>query len=98
MSRKTHAARETITDPREMPAFPLVEAAHYLLIPLATLRSWVRGRHYPTTRGKRFFKPIIDLPDPKLPSLSFINLVEANVLNAIRREHNIKGRTPRTFA
>jgi uncharacterized protein (DUF433 family) len=66
-----------------------VEAAHYLLIPLATLRSWVRGRYYPTERGKRFFRPIIDLPDPKLPSLSFINLVEAHVLDAIRREHKI---------
>ena len=72
-----------------MPSYGLAEAAHYLRIPLATLRSWVRGRHYPTERGKQFFKPVIELPDAKLASLSFINLVEAHVLDAIRREHNI---------
>jgi uncharacterized protein (DUF433 family) len=32
---------------------------------------------------------VIDLPDPNLASLSFINLVEAHVLDAIRREHDI---------
>jgi len=63
--------------------------AHYLRVPLATLRSWVRGRYYPTERGQKFFKPIIELPDSKLASLSFVNLVEAHVLDAIRREHKI---------
>jgi len=29
------------------------------------------------------------LPDPKLLSLSFVNLVEVHILDAIRREHNI---------
>jgi uncharacterized protein (DUF433 family) len=72
-----------------MAAYSIAEAAHYLRIPLATLRSWVRGRHYPTEAGPRFFKPVIELPDPNLASLSFINLVEAHVLDAIRREHNI---------
>jgi hypothetical protein len=32
-------------DPRETPACSPAEAAHYLRIPLATLRSWVRGRY-----------------------------------------------------
>ncbi|MGH7991599.1 MAG: DUF433 domain-containing protein [Limisphaerales bacterium] len=41
------------------------------------------------SEGRRFFKPIIALPDRTLPSLSFVNLVEAHVLDAIRREHNI---------
>ncbi len=76
-------------DPREMPGYSLGEAAHYLRIPVATLRSWVRGRYYPTDRGRRFFKPLIELPDPHLASLSFVNLVEAHVLDAIRREHAI---------
>jgi len=74
---------------RELPAYGVVEAAHYLRIPMATLRSWVRGRYYPTESGKKFFKPLLELPDPKLPSLSFINLVEAHVLDALRRDHNI---------
>jgi uncharacterized protein (DUF433 family) len=82
---------QTMTDdPRELPAFSLAEAAHYLRIPLATLRSWVRGRYYPTEQGRKFFKPIIQLPDAGLPALSFVNLVEAHVLDAIRREHDIR--------
>jgi len=35
------------------------------------------------------FKPIIDLPDRHVSLLSFINLVEAHVLDAIRRHHEI---------
>jgi hypothetical protein len=30
-------------DPREMPSYSLRETAHYLRMPLATLRSWVLG-------------------------------------------------------
>lgn len=77
------------TDPRELPAYGISEAAHYLQIPLATLRSWVRGRFYPTENGRKYFHPIITLPDTSLASLSFINLVEAHVLDAIRHEHNL---------
>jgi uncharacterized protein (DUF433 family) len=76
-------------DPRKLPAYPISEVAHYLHIPLATLRSWVHGRPYPTTAGKRYFKRLIDLPDPKFGALSFMNLVEAHVLNAIRRDDRI---------
>jgi uncharacterized protein (DUF433 family) len=76
-------------EPREMAAYSIGEAAHYLRIPVATLRSWVRGRFYPTEHGPRLFKPLIELPDPNLASLSFVNLVEAHVLDAIRREHNV---------
>jgi uncharacterized protein (DUF433 family) len=76
-------------DLREIAAYSIAEAAHYLRIPVATLRSWVRGRYYPTEHGRSFFRPLIELPDPNLGSLSFINLVEAHVLDAIRREHNV---------
>lgn len=76
-------------DRRLTPSYSLREAAHYLRIPLVTLRSWVYGRKYPTGKGKQFFKPLISIPDKKLTLLSFINLVEVHVLTAIRREHNI---------
>lgn len=89
MPAKSTARQFEHVNPREMPAYGLAEAAHYLRIPIATLRSWVRGRHYPTESGRRFFKPLLELPDPELLSLSFVNLVEAHVLDAIRREHNI---------
>ncbi len=76
-------------DPRELPSYSIRETAHYLRIPVATLRSWVMGRFYPTEQGERHFAPIIALPDPKKPLLSFVNLVETHVLDAIRREHNV---------
>ena len=76
-------------DPREIPAYSIPEAAHYLLIPPATLRSWVMGRNYPVKTGQKFFKPVILIPNPSKPQLSFINLVEAHVLDAIRRQHEI---------
>lgn len=72
-----------------MPAYRLPEAAHYLHIPRATLRSWVVGRAYPTSSGSRLFRPVIALPDPHQTVLSFVNLVEAHVLEAIRRQHGI---------
>lgn len=77
-------------DPRELPAYAIVETVHYLQIPQATVRSWVVGRHYPTKAGRKFFKPIIALPHTKRPLLSFMNLVEAYILDAIRREHKIQ--------
>lgn len=89
MQFKPYSRQAKASDPREMPSYSLAEAAHYLRIPVATLRSWVCGRFYPTERGRRFFKPVLELPDPKLLSLSFVNLVEAHILDAIRRKHNI---------
>ncbi|MBI2987963.1 MAG: DUF433 domain-containing protein [Deltaproteobacteria bacterium] len=76
-------------DLREMPAYGINEAAHYLGIPKATLRSWVLGRPYSTRTGERFFRPIIELPDKDQRLLSFVNLVEAHVLDAIRRVHGV---------
>ena len=75
---------------RDIPAYGLSEASHYLGIPKATLRSWVLGRHYPIETGKQFFRPIIELPDKEKPLLSFVNLVESHVLEAIRQRHGIK--------
>ena len=76
-------------DVRELPAYGLAEAAHYMQIPRATLRAWVVGMSYGTGSERRFFKPIIQ-PAAKSPvALSFINLVEAHVLGAIRRKHRI---------
>jgi uncharacterized protein (DUF433 family) len=72
-------------DPRHLPAYSAGEAAHYLNVPTATLRSWVFGRTYPTAAGRRHFKPVIQLPVAGKRLLSFTNLVEAHVLAAIRK-------------
>ena len=76
-------------DPREIPTYSLVEASHFLQIPKATLASWIRGRYYPTEAGKKHSEPIIVRPDQDLPLLSFTNLVEAHVLDAIRYFHRV---------
>src|SRR5258708_35702665 len=76
-------------DPRFLPAFSLAEGAHYLDLPVATLRSWTVGRAYPVKAGKRFFAPIVLPPQKQTRQLSFVNVVEAHMLDAIRREHRV---------
>jgi uncharacterized protein (DUF433 family) len=75
--------------PEEQSAYCITEASRYLSIPTATLRSWVVGRKYPTDSGIKFFSPLILLPDDARAGLSFVNLVEAHVLDAIRRHHQV---------
>jgi uncharacterized protein (DUF433 family) len=83
-------------DPRELPAYPIPEAAQFLRMPVATLRSWVLGRLYGTRKGSRKFQPVIVVPDLDTPSLSYMNLVEAHVLRAMRFHHGIQLRRVRT--
>ena len=66
---------------RLTPAYPYVEAAHYLNLPLSTLRSWFLGQGG--------FHNVIRPDGHKGEGLSFLNLVEAHVLKAIRRSHRI---------
>jgi uncharacterized protein (DUF433 family) len=76
-------------DPREIPAYRLIDAAAYLGLPDTTLRAWVKGMHFSVKGGKGFFKPVFSLPEPELHLLSYNNLVEAFVLSSLRREHKI---------
>lgn len=76
-------------DPRELPAYTVPDAAHLAGVPAATLRSWVSGRTYPTQAGVQLFKPVIERPVANTPLLSFVNVIEAHVLAAIRRHHNV---------
>ena len=79
-------------DPREIPIYSIPQAAQYLRLRKDRLRDWVGGWFSKTKADKRFFEPLIKLPNPKnfellLQSkttlLSFTNLVEAHVLIAI---------------
>jgi uncharacterized protein (DUF433 family) len=83
-------------DPRDLPAYTIAEAARYLRIASATLRSWVAGRPYPRGKEVAFFEPIIKRPDSLNAQLSFRNLVEAHVLRALRTEHGVSIRAVRT--
>ena len=69
------------TDRREIPAYSISEAAHYLGVPKSTLRAWFADQQK--------FRAVIPPADPKTVILSFSNLVEAYVLSAIRRKHHI---------
>ena len=83
-------AFRTSDDPRLVPAYTVAEAAHYLRMPEGTLRSWIVGRLYPVAGQSKRSRPLVHLDDPKKQYLSFINLVEAHVLAAIRRRHGVK--------
>lgn len=74
---------------RRTPAYPFIEAAHYLDMPVSTLRSWCIGQDYKVNGETRRFRPLIELDGEKAEGLSFLNLVEAHVLAAIRRKHDI---------
>lgn len=76
-------------DVRETPFYGVQEAARYLRVPRTTTRDWISGRHYPGETGVRFSRSIIHVPERKTRLLSFMNLVEIHVLDAIRRKPNI---------
>jgi uncharacterized protein (DUF433 family) len=68
-------------DPREIPAYPQIEAARCAGVPLATLRRWIGERDDA--------QAVIELPADSNGQLSFYNLVETFVLGGLRRKHNI---------
>ena len=82
-------------DVREVPRYTIAEAARYLKLAPATLRSWVKGRPYPRRGGPGYFEPLIQPPHPHEPRLSFSNLIEAHVLRALRVEHDVAMRKVR---
>jgi hypothetical protein len=70
------------TDFRGAPAYSVAEASRYLGLPGSTVRSWVAGQ----TGSRAVFRPADPGPPP---CLSFVNLVEAHVLAAIRKKHRV---------
>src|SRR3970040_700793 len=76
-------------DVRDQAAYGLAEAAHYVKLPTATLRSWVAGRAYPKAKGVGHFQPLIHPPKAQPLVLSFWNLIESHVLRALRTEHGV---------
>jgi uncharacterized protein (DUF433 family) len=79
----------TAASDRDAAAYTLAEAARYLRLPAATLRSWVLGREYPTAEGGGEFPPLIRPASKRPPLLSFPNLIEAHVLRSLRTEHGV---------
>lgn len=73
----------------DQPIYPLGVVARYVRVPTITVRSWVVGRTYPTSTGKRLWEPLIEPADGVGDFLSFTNLTEIHVLSSLRRFHDI---------
>jgi uncharacterized protein (DUF433 family) len=70
-------------DPRDIPAYSFAEVAGSVGVPASTLRAWCVGQSN--------FKPVLSLPSDwsDYHALSFFNLIEANVIAELRREHKV---------
>ena len=77
-------------DARLIPTYTVPEAAHYLRMSPATLGAWARGTTYSSGGEKKRFRPVLKLPEKAGGLLSFVNLVEAHVLYALRRKHRVQ--------
>lgn len=76
-------------DIRNQPAYPVAEAARYLKVAPATLRSWAVGRPYPRASGIAHSAPLVRPAREQPPVLSFWNLIEAHVLRSLRTNHGV---------
>jgi uncharacterized protein (DUF433 family) len=76
-------------DPRDTAMYTMGDAARYLHIPYATVRSWVMGRTYQRQEGVARFEPLIRRSGSKSEQLSFYDLVEVHVLRALRTRHGV---------
>ena len=83
-------------DPRDIPFYAIREAALCLDVNPATLRTWALGRSYQVRSGEKKAEAVLELPEPENPMLSFVNLMEAQFLRALRREHEFSMQHIRT--
>ena len=78
-------------DPADAPRYTRVNASRATGVPVSTVGVWVHGMPYTDRKGARKrYEPVVALPDPKDPRLSFNNLLEVNVLRALREVHEVR--------
>jgi uncharacterized protein (DUF433 family) len=78
-----------------LPAYRLAEAARYLHANPSTLRAWLHGRKYSVGEEERWSKPVLASQRAEGEPISFLDLVEAHVLLAVRRGYHIPMRNCR---
>ena len=66
----------------EAPAYSLADAASYTRVPYQTVRYWATGRNR--------VPPLINLPISEPPALSYLNLLECHILNALRTTYSLQ--------
>jgi uncharacterized protein (DUF433 family) len=85
------------TDPAELPRYTRIDASRATGVPASTIGVWVHGMPYTSRKGvRKQFEPVVALPDPADSRLSFNNLLEVNVLRALRGIHEVQLRSVRT--
>jgi uncharacterized protein (DUF433 family) len=78
-------------DARDLPLYSQREVAHFIGVPVSTIRSWLVG----ATSGSGSPKLIRPSEDAE-GRLSFNNLIEAYVLNSLRKKHDVRMSAIRT--
>lgn len=82
-------------DPLAMPLYSIAEASRYLHIAHSTVRYWSKGGTYSSKNSKGYFEPLIEASGRGRLSLSFLNLVELDVLQKLRKVHKVSSETVR---
>lgn len=77
-------------DPRDQPRYSFPEAARATAIPASTLRAWTVGQSYRRKEDVGFFVPVLRRPDAHDSRLSFLNLIEAHIIRALRTVHDVR--------
>ncbi len=75
-------------DRRDLPVYSPAEASFYLDIPRATVNSWIFGRF--GGASKKWYPPIVKLPENSQDLISFNNLAELHILAVTTRVHKLK--------
>jgi uncharacterized protein (DUF433 family) len=79
------------SNPADLPRYTRIDASRATDVPASTIGVWVHGMPFTTSKGIRDrYEPVIALPDPDDPRLSFNNLLEVNVLRALRKVHEVR--------
>lgn len=82
----------TLPAPEELkiiPAYRVAEAARYLGASPSTLRAWFRGRDYRAGGQKKRALPVLGRGGAEARTLSFLDLIEAHILQAVRHRYGI---------
>jgi len=75
------------SDRRNEAIYSLGEVAHFMALPMTTVRLWSMGQRY--GNPPRLSRPLLRIAQTTPPALSFWNLVEVYVLASIRRQHDV---------
>lgn len=79
------------SDPADLPRYTRIDAGRATGVPASTIGVWVHGMTHTSRKGiKGRYEPVIEIPDADDPRLSFNNLLEVNVLRALREVHEVR--------